>query len=107
MKEENFWIQELQKQLRKNTKLFSKITALNIQLYLFGSACVCQHPNDIDIVLLYSFCDCKLFDIIGLREEIKDFLRKKYMLNVDIVTLSIEEEKQSHFLYQENAQLLL
>lgn len=101
--EENFWIQELQMLLKMMPDLCENISSLDSKLYLFGSACNNLSPNDIDIILMYPYNLHKMYEILQLRDEIKLFLEYKIKLQVHILTLSYEEEKQILFLSKENA----
>ena len=107
MMKENFWIQELQTQLKKIPDLYGDINSLDIKLYLFGSACNKLSPSDIDIVLMYPYNLNKMQEIFQLRDKIILYLENKIKLQVHILTLSYEEEKQILFLSKENAKLII
>lgn len=107
MMEENFWIQELQMQLKKMPDLCKNKNLLDCKLYLFGSACSKLSPNDIDIVLMYPYNLHRMQEIFQLRDEIIRYLEYKIKLQVHILTLSYEEEKQILFLSKENAKFII
>ena len=107
MLEKNFWIQELQMQMRMMPDLRSKMNLFNCKLYLFGSACTKIFPNDIDVILMYSYDLNKMHEILNLRNEIVEYLEYKNNLKVHILTLSYEEEKQLLFLSKEKAKFII
>ena len=65
------------------------------QVYLFGSIIDNCSPNDIDILLIYE--DYTL-DLIYKKNRLKDILESELEYDLDIVMLSLKEEKELNFL---------
>ena len=78
--------------INENIEKFSEFE----KVYVFGSILKKdKHPNDIDILLLYSSFS---FNILKNISEIKVTIEQKTFYPVDITALSFEEEKEMGFI---------
>lgn len=68
-----------------------------LNCYLFGSVLTSNHPNDIDILVLYD----NLRQLEGFKEKIKP-LKKVFPLHLNYFTFS--EEKELNFVKNQNAE---
>ena len=77
--------------ISENINIFNLFT----KVYIFGSSINNEHPNDIDLLLIYK--DYK--DILqNEKNDISLFLEKLLKLPIDITILSERELKETRFL---------
>ena len=71
-----------------------------VEVYLFGSACHHEGPNDIDMLFVYDSavvpCDAAYRAFTPLMHEVEHMLR----IPVHAVVLSVEEARDSRFIEQ-------
>jgi len=104
MVEKNFWKQAIQKKLSEQDNLIDRYRHFDFKLYLFGSALSKQLPHDLDIAIAYPYSS--MLEVRAARDETESILREAFLLPVDIVLISYEEEQQARFLTQEHAELI-
>ena len=102
--EKNFWKQAIQKKLSKQNNLIDKYRNFDFKLYLFGSARLKRLPHDLDIVITYPYSS--MLEARTVRGETVSILREAFLLPVDVILISYEEEQQARFLTQEHAELI-
>lgn len=105
MVEKNFWKQVIQKKLSEQNNLMDKYRHFDFKLYLFGSALSKQFPHDLDIMITYPYSS--MLEARAVRDETASILRETFLLPVDVILMSYEEEQQACFLTQEHAELVL
>lgn len=102
--ESSFWKQEIRQKLSKSSELVGKCNKYNIKIHLFGSARLKRLPHDLDIVITYPYSS--MLEARAVRDETISVLREAFLLPVDIILISYEEEQQVRFLTQEHAELI-
>ncbi len=105
MVEKDFWKQAIQKKLNEQVDLIDKYRRFDFELYLFGSALLKRFPHDLDIVITYPYSS--MLEARAVRDETASILREAFLLPVDVILMSYEEEQQACFLTQEHAELVL
>jgi predicted nucleotidyltransferase len=70
----------------------------HIDLYLFGSALFSINPSDIDLAVIYDKNYVSIQQAIQYRIKLIHKLSKILELNIDVLLLSKEEEKEAEFL---------
>ena len=71
----------------------------HFQVYLFGSVVYSENPNDVDVAIIYDSRYIAILDAISYRKEIIKMISQQIIpLPVDVILLSVEEEKELNFL---------
>lgn len=102
--ENSFWKQEIRQKLSESSRIVSQCYKYKIKIYLFGSARLKRFPHDLDIVIKYPYSS--MADARTVRDETMSILKKAFLLPVDVVLISYEEDQQARFLSQEHAELI-
>lgn len=83
--------------------IYNNYRKLDVDIFLFGSILYTNSPNDIDILILYPISTSYIDKIFELRDNIKMILEKELSIDIDILILSYEEEKEIEFIQNEKA----
>lgn len=102
--ESSFWKQEIRQKLSESSKIVGKCNKCKIKIHLFGSARLKRLPHDLDIVITYPYSS--MLEARTVRGETVSILREAFLLPVDVILISYEEEQQARFLTQEHAELI-
>lgn len=102
--ESHIWITYLQREIKQNKKILNLVEKYNLTFYLFGSAKINKNPSDIDILLIYEDEMISLDNFLNLKNLITKFLLSLITtLEIDLLILSKEEEKEINFIKSEEA----
>lgn len=99
--EKDFWIQVLQTALKNNNDLVQRYLALEMKLYLFGSATYNKKPNDIDILICYNTKDME--EAILIKKITTNYLEDVVNMSIDCILMSYKENEQLNFIQKERA----
>lgn len=76
-------------------------SSLNYQFYLFGSFLDSDSPKDLDLLILHKKSnESTSYSVINFKKELEYNFKKKCTLQLDIVVLNFEEEREMEFLKQ-------
>ncbi len=102
MMEESFWISVLRKYLNNNQTICKYTLMFDIQIYLFGSACIKNNPNDLDVLLIYpSYKEVK--EALKLKEMLIFYMERLVEIQMHVILLTIQENKEINFVQKEHA----
>lgn len=74
----------------------------DIQIYLFGSACIKNNPNDLDVLLIYpSYKEVK--EALKLKEMLIFYMERLVEIQMHVILLTIQENKEINFVQKEHA----
>ncbi|HVE44892.1 MAG TPA: hypothetical protein VNC84_07160 [Gammaproteobacteria bacterium] len=95
------------KKIISDSLIASGANKIAVGVYVFGSYLQSDHYNDIDILLVVNACGVDDYKIsIKFRGISKEKFKQKYDVNLDVVILTKEEEKQTNFSVKEPSCLI-
>lgn len=104
----HIWITYLQREIKQSKKTLNLVWKYNLTFYLFGSAKINKNPSDIDILLTYDNEMISLDDFLNLKYSVSKFLISLITtLEIDLLILSKEEEKEINFIRKEEALFII
>ena len=103
--EKNFWISALQTGLNNHSNVLKKYASLDIKLYIFGSALQSKYPHDLDIAIVYHYCDIR--SVHEIQQWTFQIISSLFNKPIHCILLSYEEDEQVKFLKKEKAKLII